>query len=86
MKKQLKTNELTTLEGVLGLVEEAGEVAQLFKKHLLYGQPIDVIRIKEELGDLLFYLIYLSEVYHLSLDDIMDHNIKKLTQRYNKGS
>lgn len=39
----------------LGLCGEAGEVADIVKKHLGHGHPLDRDKLIEELGDLLWY-------------------------------
>lgn len=41
----------------LGLVGETGELAELFKKHLRDGVPLDHARIVEEAGDVMWYLV-----------------------------
>lgn len=50
---------LTTREhlvnGALGLCGEAGEVADLIKKHKMQGHALDVQKILEEVGDVLWY-------------------------------
>lgn len=45
---------------IRGIVGECGELEDALKKHLNYGLPLDENNIKEELGDVLFYLCLLS--------------------------
>ncbi len=50
--------------GALGLCGEAGEVADLIKKHIYPSKPGDAMqihRIGDELGDVLWYLAILAE-------------------------
>lgn len=70
----------------LGLAEEAGEVAGLMKR-VLRNFPKDQERITrenfvDELGDVLWYLTACCVYHGTSLDEIWDHNIKKLKERY----
>jgi len=40
----------------LGITGEAGEVADVIKKHYAYGKTLDVQHLVEEVGDIMFYL------------------------------
>lgn len=75
---------------VLGLVGEAGEVAEKIKKILRDSKgEIDDRKkeeIKKELGDVLWYLSQLSTELDLSLGDIAELNIEKLQSRHKKGT
>lgn len=71
---------------VLGLCGEAGEVAELFKKDIRVckRQPLDLDKLKSELGDVLFYLTSIADTYGLTLENLMDSNITKLNDRHCK--
>lgn len=69
----------------LGLVGEAGEVAELVKKQVGHGHDADVSKVRKELGDVLWYLAALATYYDLDLDDIAQGNIDKLRLRYPDG-
>lgn len=73
----------------LGLVGEAGEVAEKIKKVLRDNQGVlDKKRkeeIKKELGDVLWYLAQLSTELDLSLEEIAKINLKKLASRRKRG-
>ncbi len=75
---------------VLGLVGEAGEVAEKIKKILRdsKGEIGDRKKeeIKKELGDVLWYLSQLSTELNLSLSDIAELNIEKLQSRRARGT
>lgn len=73
------------LESCLGLIGETGEVVDLIKKHIYQGHSLDITELKKELGDVLWYLSYLADTYNITLDDVMETNIKKLERRYPKG-
>ncbi len=69
----------------LGLVGEAGEVSELIKKMLRDGK-LDVRDLQLELGDVFYYFITLADLYGISLGEIMLQNVKKLTQRRERGT
>lgn len=41
---------------MFGLRTETAEIEDALKKHRFYGKPLDVVNIKEEIGDLLWYI------------------------------
>lgn len=65
-----------------GVVTEAGELKDAVKKHLFYGREIDLVNIKEEIGDTLWYLAKLCRQYGFTFEDCMDVNIEKLKARF----
>ena len=67
----------------LGLCGESGEVAEKVKKHLRDGSSLD--ELKKELGDVLWYISAIASDLKLSLDDIAETNISKLTSRLERG-
>lgn len=69
----------------LGIAGEAGEIADSIKKMLYQGHPIDLEKIAEEAGDVLWYLALLSETVDVPLSQIADRNLKKLRMRYPDG-
>ncbi len=74
---------------VLGLVGEAGEVAEKMKKVLRdeAGIITDAKKeeIKKELGDVLWYIAQLSTELGLSMDDVAQANLDKLFSRLERG-
>lgn len=64
----------------IGLAEETGEVLGEVKKELYFNRRTE--HIKEELGDVLWYISYLAYLYGLTLDEVMAHNLDKLQRRY----
>ena len=83
---------------VLGLVSEAGEVADKFKKLLRDEQfelPFDDvavsmtyeerIEIAQELGDVLWYVTALANDLNFSLEEIAEANLRKLEGRSKRG-
>lgn len=79
------TRELTLATFALGLAGEAGEVADLIKKHLGHGHWLNKDEIRKELGDVLWYLATVAEACGLSLEEVAAANIVKLQARYPTG-
>ena len=73
------------MNGALGLCGEAGEVADLVKKSVFQGHELDVEKVREELGDVAWYLAVASHAIGLTLDQVFQANIEKLKQRYPDG-
>jgi NTP pyrophosphatase (non-canonical NTP hydrolase) len=69
----------------LGIAGEAGEVADLVKKHIGHGHPLDQNKLKNELGDVLWYVAGLAHLHGLSLSDVAQANVDKLKLRYPDG-
>ena len=69
----------------LGLAGEAGEFANLVKKMTAHGHPFDPESLKDELGDVLWYLAEAATAVGLNLEDIASHNVDKLIKRYPEG-
>tara|TARA_A100000164_G_scaffold200054_1_gene177617 strand:+ start:68 stop:397 length:330 start_codon:yes stop_codon:yes gene_type:complete len=73
----------------LGLVGEAGEVAEKVKKVIRDKQGIfdeeSKKGIKKELGDVLWYLSNLCTEFNFSMEDVAIENLKKLKIRAAKG-
>jgi NTP pyrophosphatase (non-canonical NTP hydrolase) len=74
--------DLNFLHSVSGCVTEAGELMDIFKKHFVYGKPLDTNHIIEEYGDLLWYIAQGLESIGSSLFVAMALNIDKLKKRY----
>ena len=74
---------------VLGLVNEAGEVAGKVKKVFRDkdGEINEETRaaLKAELGDVLWYIAQVATELGLSLDEIAEYNISKLYDRLERG-
>lgn len=66
----------------LGVGGEAGEVLEIIKKGNRPGKTVDVEHLKEEIGDVLWYLANLADYYDLDLEEIAMSNIEKLALRY----
>lgn len=67
---------------VMGLNEEAGEVAGLACRECYKGLPMPRYRWLEELGDVLWYLTAATVAKGLTLEDLWNYNVEKLEGRY----
>jgi len=72
----------------LGLTGEAGEVANIVKKiqRDFGGELTDEIRekLKDELGDVLWYISACADELGLTLTEIAEFNVSKLAKRHNR--
>ncbi|MBC7561487.1 MAG: nucleoside triphosphate pyrophosphohydrolase family protein [Gemmatimonadaceae bacterium] len=69
----------------LGLAGEAGETADMLKKHLFHGKPLDPDEVMKELGDVMWYVAGMATAMGMSLDDVAQRNVDKLRTRYPDG-
>ena len=69
----------------LGLAGEAGEVADIIKKHLAGAKLIDFEHLKEELGDVLWYIAEACDCFGFSMQEVAQKNIEKLKKRPPNG-
>lgn len=81
-KRTLSTQEDILGHMIIGLSTETGELLDAYKKHKFYGRELDVRNIKEEISDVMWYLIQLCEEVGYSLDEAKVDNIQKLKKRY----
>jgi len=73
------------LHGAIGLATESGEILDALKKSIYYGRELDLRNLKEELGDVMWYIAILCDAMDYSLDDAQRDNIEKLKKRYPEG-
>lgn len=66
----------------LGLAGEAGEFVDAVKKTAIYGKPLDVENLREEMGDLLWYVALACESLGVNMGGVAQQNIDKLKRRY----
>lgn len=69
----------------LGAAGEAGEIADLVKKHLFHDHPLETEKLIKEAGDNLWYLAVLTHTLGVPLSDVAQGNVNKLRLRYPDG-
>jgi len=74
------------IENTLGLVGEAGEVAEKVKKLLRDNKQVDSADILKEIGDVVFYATALANYFQGNLQSVIDTNVIKLDSRQARGT
>lgn len=74
----------------MGIAGEAGEVIEKWKKIVAYKEGKisrdDKDELAKELGDVIWYIAVMANSLGLSLDDIMQRNLDKLSSRQERGA
>lgn len=70
------------LNGVLGLTGEAGECADIVKKNRFQGHELDKYHLKDELGDVLWYIAETASGLGITLEEVAQYNLDKLHKRF----
>lgn len=78
----MKLAQADLIHAHLGMSSETGEIGDCLKKHLVYGQRLDVDNLNEECGDLLWYISLMLTAIGVSLEECMQENVSKLKIRY----
>ena len=84
-KKILTEGQERLFENTLGLVGEAGEVAEKMKKLVRDSSRFTNEEIMNELGDVVFYATALANIYGRGLQELLELNIKKLDDRQKRN-
>ena len=79
---RLGQREIRLLHGAMGLCTEAGEFQDALKRYIFYGSDLDVSNLKEECGDIAWYLAEIMNALGLSFEDVLRLNCEKLRRRY----
>lgn len=79
------TNEQLLSNMVFGITGEMGEVTDILKKYLYQGHYLKKNHVKEEIGDVMFYIVNLCNLLNLDLEEIIESNYYKLMDRYPEG-
>jgi len=71
-----------------GLTAESGEFAEIVKKMMYQGKPLNrenKYHLQRELGDIFFYVMVACIALGLTGDEIIEMNKEKLMARYKEG-
>ena len=82
----LGDNDCHMVHMLLGVSGEVGELVDALKKRIIYGKPLDITNIIEELGDIEFYLEGIRQGLGISRIETLIANLEKLGKRYPEGS
>lgn len=80
-----KGDLMRLLHAGIGMSGEAGEIIDSLKKSIIYGRPIDLTNLKEECGDVLWYMAIMLHAIGSSFEEVMEMNKTKLNKRYPSG-
>ena len=81
-------NPSLLLTGAIGMASEGGEFAEIVKKCIFQGKPMDdetVFHCKRELGDIMWYWINSCRALGIDPNDVVAENVNKLKARYPGG-
>ena len=84
--KILTSSDERLVENTLGLVGEAGEVAEKVKKLIRDKSRFTKQDIVKELGDVVFYVTALANYYGSNLGEVIEENVSKLDGREARGT
>ena len=79
---ELTPDDAHKLHMAVGASGEAGELLDAIKKACIYRKPLDIANVREECGDILFYVTGLLDSINANLDEVISENMAKLSTRY----
>jgi NTP pyrophosphatase (non-canonical NTP hydrolase) len=79
---ELTPDDCHRLHMAVGISGEAGELLDAIKKAVIYRKPLDIANVREECGDLLFYIVGMLDSIGCTLDQAIAENMDKLSLRY----
>lgn len=94
IKRLTDINSFTTinpallLTAAIGLAAECGEFAEIPKKMVFQGKPVNeetLFHMKRELGDIIWYWVNACRALNLDPNDVIAENVNKLKSRYPGG-
>ena len=88
LEHESNVNMALLLTGSIGIASEGGEFAEIVKKCIFQGKPLDdetIFHAKRELGDIMWYWINSCRALGLDPNEVMAENVNKLKSRYPGG-
>lgn len=89
LEHESNVNMALLLTGSIGIASEGGEFAEIVKKCIFQGKPLDdetIFHCKRELGDIMWYWISSCRALGLEPNEVIAENVKKLEARYPGGA
>lgn len=77
------------MTGAIGMSAEGGEFAEVVKKCVFQGKPMNdetVFHMKRELGDIAWYFVNACRAINENPNEVIAENVRKLEARYPGGS
>ena len=87
-ESKMKVNAASLMTGAIGIASEGGEFAEIVKKCIFQGKPMDdetIFHCKRELGDIMWYWITACRSLSLDPNEVIEENVNKLKARYPGG-
>ena len=88
LENESGVNMALLLTGSIGMASEGGEFAEIVKKCIFQGKPLDedtIFHAKRELGDIAWYWINSCRALGLDPNEVLEENVNKLKSRYPGG-
>ena len=83
--KQFKKETANRMYLLLGLSGEVGELHSKAAKQIRDETPEDLEALKAELGDILWFVAMLADVWGFDLGDVAESNYRKLKSRMERN-
>ena len=88
LENETGANIALLMTGAIGIASEGGEFAEIVKKCVFQGKPLDAdtkFHIKRELGDIMWYWANSCRALGLDPNEVIAENLEKLKARYPGG-
>ena len=88
LENESGVNMALLLTGSIGMASEGGEFAEIVKKCIFQGKPLDdatIFHAKRELGDIAWYWVNSCRALNLDPNEVLAENVNKLKARYPGG-
>ena len=88
LDKETGVNMALLMTGAIGIASEGGEFAEIVKKCIFQGKPLDsetIFHAKRELGDIMWYWVNSCRALGLDPNEVLAENVEKLKARYPGG-
>lgn len=80
--EMITRKEVRLLHASMGLATEAAEFVDSMKKHFFYKKELDSVNLREELGDMCWYMAIAMDALETNFEEVQAINIAKLKARY----